>query len=154
MKFNKLSLALAAVAAAVIIGCGTIQQGHDPLIVRVEQAETMAADTFDTVLRLNSVNRPFWRTNLPAFHEYCEWLRETQAVTFRLRSSNAPGGFVTRTAIATRSSAMVIELNEVKHEYRAGKASSNTLWGVYSALNSALAKASEWVSSLSAPARQ
>lgn len=154
MKFNKLSLALAAVAAAVIIGCGTIQQGHDPLIVRVEQAETMAADTFDTVLRLDSVNRPFWRTNAPEFHSFCEWLRETQTVTFRLRSTNAPGGFVTRTAIAPRSSAMIIDLNETKLDYRSGKASSNTLWGVLTAVNSALARASDWATRLAPPSRQ
>jgi aconitase B len=34
-----------------------------------------ASATFDLLLRVDNTDRGFWRTNAPAFHQFCEWLR-------------------------------------------------------------------------------
>lgn len=113
-----------------ISGCVRLQPGADPLVVRVEQTETIAYSTFDMVLNVNNANRPFWRTNAPPFHSFCEWLRQPITVN------------VTNTL--PRAAAMIMQMNVVKNDYKAGKAGSNAVNTILITLQSALNQASAW----------
>ncbi len=71
-------LALAAVLGACILftpGCKTLDAGADPFVVRVEQTQTVVEGGFDLLLNVDNLDRGFWRTNAPAFHQFCETLR-------------------------------------------------------------------------------
>ena len=45
------------------------------MVVRAEQSITIANATFDSAVKIDNANRSFFRTNAPAFHQFCEWLR-------------------------------------------------------------------------------
>lgn len=118
-----------ATTALIVPGCATLAPGADPLVVRTEQSETTAKSTFDFVLNLDNSDRGFWRTNAPGFHNFCEWLRQPQ-----------PAG----TNILPRCSAMIWDVNMIKADYKASRASSNTLYTILVTLESALNQASSW----------
>ena len=126
-------LALVAISFACIplsfLGCASLAPGADPIVVRTEQAETTAKSTFDLVLNVDQADRGFWRTNAPAFHGFCEWLRVP-----------TPAG----TNILPRCSAMIWSADMVKQSYKAGAASSNTLYTVVVTLESAITQACAW----------
>jgi hypothetical protein len=61
--------------AFLMAGCATIKSGSDPIVVRAEQSEQVAFATFDTFLKIDNANRQFFRTSLPAVHQFAEWLR-------------------------------------------------------------------------------
>ena len=56
-------------------GCAGIAPGQRAVVVRAEQSITIANSTFDAAVHIDAGNRAFYRTNAPAFHEFCEWLR-------------------------------------------------------------------------------
>lgn len=115
---------------AFLIGCGTLQKGEDPLVVRAEQTAALSKSTFDLVLRVDHLDRGFWRTNAPAFHNFCEWLRQPQPIW--------------KTNTLPRASAMIAGLNNVKLEYKAARASSNDVLTALLTVQSALNEASAW----------
>src|SRR5688572_19337335 len=75
------SFALALTLTALLSGCASIKPGNDPLVVNVERAETIAKSTFDLVLNVDHTDREFWKAKAPAFHDFCNWLRQPQIVT-------------------------------------------------------------------------
>jgi hypothetical protein len=134
-RISPSTVALAAVLllfTSGLLSCAHLDTNADPLIVRAEQVEQGAISTFDLVLNLDNANRPFWRTNIPPFHSFCEYLRAPQVVN------------VTNTV--PRGVAMVISLQTVKAEYRTSKASSNLLITATATLSSAVNQATSWLS--------
>ena len=112
-KFPLILLAGSLALMAVGLGCAAVAPGNDPLIVRVEQVQTTAKGSFDLVLKVDDANRNFYRTNAPAFHQFCEWLRVPTGTT--------DGG------ILPRASAMLWTLDAEKLAYKNGTASSNAV---------------------------
>lgn len=131
------SLCMIAAAALIFLssGCASVQPGQDPLVVNVERAQTVAAPTFDMVLTVDNAQRPFWQEKAPAFHDFCEWLRQPQAVTLS-------DGTATN---VQRAIAMQLNLDNVKLAYKSGRASSNTLVTAMTTLQSAAQQASAWL---------
>lgn len=121
---------LLAFVCVVVFGCAQLKPGTDPLLVRTEQTEAAAKSTFDLILSIDHSDRGFWRTNAPAFHAFAEWLRQPQIV------------FVTN--ILPRASAMIVSLNNVKHEYMLSKAYSNSLVSAIAVLEAANVEAGAW----------
>jgi hypothetical protein len=126
------SLLVLTAALAGILGCVPLQPGADPLIVRCEQAETIAKTSFDGVLSIDNSQRDFYRTSAPAFHNFCEWLRQPQTVE------------VTNTL--PRATAMIVSLDDVKLAYKGARASSNDVWIALQTLTSAMGQANAWLS--------
>lgn len=123
---------------ALLLGCATLKPGADPFVVRVEQTQSVAMSTFDFVLHLDQSNRPFWRTNAPGFHNFCEWLRTPQPYG----GTNVP-----------RCIAMQANLDDLKAAYKASKTagSSNVLWNAWSVLNAAISQSGSWSNIITSP---
>jgi hypothetical protein len=119
-----------ALAEICFLGCVALEKGADPLVVRVEQTETTAKATFDLILKVDHLDRGFWRTNAPAFHNFCEWLRQPQPVW--------------KTNTLPRASAMLAGVNDIKLEYKAARASSNAVMTALATLQETLNQASAW----------
>ena len=94
-------------------GCASLQPGADPVVVNTERAETLGKSTFDLVLNTDNTDRAFWATNVPAFHNFCEWLRQPQTIE--------------ATNTLPRALALLLSLDDVKRDYQAGLSSSNAL---------------------------
>jgi len=127
MKTSFLSLCLLFLAA-----CSALKPGADPLVIRAEQTETIAKSTFDATLGIDHADRGFWRTNAPAFHGFCEWLRVLQPI-------NARGDTM------PRASAMIYSLDVVKRDYQVSKSSSNAVYSAIATLLSAVNQATGWI---------
>lgn len=126
-----LPLSLLAALGFVIAGCVALDPTADPFVVRTEQAQTVAKSTFDLVLNQDHADRGFWRTNAPAFHSFCEWLRTPtpyQGTNF------------------ARCVVMQLNVDDAKLAYRASRiaANSNALYGVLALLTQAQAQAGSW----------
>jgi len=133
-----LILALAAgLALGGILGCAPLQPGADRLVVRVEQTETSAKASFKAVLTLDNNSRDFFRTNLPAFHNFCEWLRTPMPVIDRGATISLP-----------RDLAMVVSLDNLKLDYQSGRASSNNLFTAWQVLDGTISEASTWMNTI------
>lgn len=76
--------------AGLLFGCAAIQPGSRAVVVRAEQSISVANATFDSAVRIDNANRAFFRTNAPAFHEFCEWLR--RPVTLAPLTNSLPRG--------------------------------------------------------------
>jgi hypothetical protein len=135
MKRSVLPLALVFLVT-FLVGCATVGPNADPLVVRVEQTETIALSTFDTVLSLDNSNREFWKTEVPGFHAFCEWLRAPQQLT---------------TKVLPRGSAMLWSLNEVKIAYKKQATTKDRLIAALSVVESALHQAQGWLSQTQSP---
>lgn len=130
------SLILSAfLGVAILVGCTAIQPGQDPLVVNIERIQTVAAPTFDIVLSTDDSNRSFFQTKLPAYHSFCEWLRQPQSVPLS-------SGTLTN---VQRSIALQFNLDNVKLAYKAGKATSNDLFTAGTTLQSVVSQASAWL---------
>lgn len=114
---------------ATLIGCARLQPGADPIIVRAEQVEKSAKASFDLVLHIDGSRREWFKTNAPAFHEFCEWLRVKQDVN----GHKYP-----------RSTALIKNVDNVKVAYKQGRASSNDVVTIITTLDAAAAQASFW----------
>jgi hypothetical protein len=123
-------VALCGFVVLAPLGCAPLKPGADPLVVRVEQSETTARDTFTLVLQADNQNRSYWRTNAPAFHQYCEWLREPLQIG---------------TNVLPRDLAMILTLNDVKNLYKTGRSTSNDLASVQADMTTALTDALAWL---------
>ena len=120
--------------AGLAVGCVALKPGADPLVVRVEQTQTVAKSAFDNVLQIDNGNREFYRTNAPAFHAFCEWLRQPQPV---------PG-------LATplpRDYALLWNLDQVKLAYVQAKtiSNSNAVVEILATVSSAASQANDWI---------
>lgn len=120
------------VAMFVFVGCVALQPGADPLVVRVEQGETLAKSSFDFVVNVDESNRGFWMTNAPALHNFAEWLRAPVTLN---GNTNEPRGI-----------AMILTVDAAKLSYQADKSSfnSNILMTVFGVLTQAQQQASAW----------
>ena len=118
-------------ATLLLAGCASLQPGADPLIVRAEQTETIAKSAFDTVLKFDNSNRGYWETNAPAYHSFCEWLRQPQTVE------------VTNTL--PRAAALLISLDDIKLAYKSSTASSNALVEAITTVSAAVTQAQAWI---------
>ena len=118
-------------AAALLVGCASLQPGADPLVVRAEQTEAIAKSAFDTVLNFDNSNRGFWATNSPAYHSFCEWLRQPQTVE--------------ATNTLPRAAAMLISLDDIKLAYKISTVSSNALIEAITTVSAAAGQAQAWI---------
>lgn len=130
MKKVLIGFLLAAVVA--LIGCTALKPGADPLVVRTEQTLSTASPTFDLVLRLDQANRPWWQSNAPAFHTFCEWLRTRTPY----QNTNA-----------MRCIVMQFNVDDLKLAYKANKTAtdSNALYTALLTLSSAMSQSSSWI---------
>jgi hypothetical protein len=112
-------------------GCATLQPGADPLVVRTEQTQAVAKGAFDMVLRIDHSNREFWKTNQPAFHGFCEWLRTPQMI---LDGTNY-----------SRAATMLINLDRVKLSYKANRGESNTLATALAVVEATVNESHHWI---------
>lgn len=114
---------LSILALATFAGCASLQPGADPIIVRAQQTERVAFETFDTFLRLEHKHAARIRSAAPAVSKFAEWLREPQ-----------PDG--------PRGIALVRSLGNVRRAYAAAKTPDNKarLSTALDALSAALAE--------------
>lgn len=121
-----------------LLGCATVDPNADVLVVRTEQSLSTANATFDFVLRVDQGNRPFWRTNAPAFHQFCEWLRTPQSY-----------------GVSTVPRAVVLQLNvdDLKLAYKQSKTAgnSNALYTAWAVLNQAVLQSTSWSNIVTTP---
>jgi len=119
------------IACVLIIGNGCISTASTPenIIIRAEQAESGTLAAFNFVVNSDDVNRSFWQTNAPAFHQFAEWLR----------TPITNNGVVTR-----RGLYMIKQVNDAKVLYRSNPTQSNILWTAISALELAQNQAKGW----------
>jgi hypothetical protein len=113
-----------AIGAAFIAGCSTIAPGADPLIVRTEQTETFATNTFNTFLTLEWENQAFVLANAPYIHTFAESLRQP------VMDGNKP---------IRQCYYWVLLLDRAKVAYQAGTGSSNQVLNALSAVETPLA---------------
>lgn len=64
-----------ALSLLVLAGCAQLRPGADSLVVRAEQTQQIAFDTFNTFLTLENQNRDLYKQVLPDVHTAAEWLR-------------------------------------------------------------------------------
>ena len=129
---------LTAVIGSMFTACAPLQPGADPLVVRVEQTETIAQDTFDQVLEIDNSQRSFYASNAPAFHQFCEWLRAPQ----RLGTNDTA---TLGTNAIPRASAVLLTLDDLKLAYKQGQASSNELVTALQVVTTAINQAQNWL---------
>ncbi len=130
-----LSLALLALGLFWPSGCASLQPGADPFVVGVERTQNAAGSSLDFVLRLDQTDRGFWRTNAPAFHQFCEWLRVPTVYQSRIGPTNV-----------ARAISIQLNVQDLKVAYKANRAAgnSNVLWSAWSILDTALSQAVSW----------
>lgn len=107
------------ILASLLTGCSScssLKPGADPIVVRTEQALKTGSATFDLVLSLDHADRGFWRTNAPAFHNFCEGLRAPQIVFAYGTNATMP-----------RVLAAQWSLNQVKIAYKQSPTNSTAL---------------------------
>lgn len=138
----KIKIPLAALAAtvtiAIIAGCAHLAPGADPLVVRAEQLQTSGQGTLDMVVHVEAASPSFWRTNVPGFYSFAEWLKAPQVVTATNTTITLPRGL-----------AMFYSLDQTKLAYKHGGGSSNLLEAAVETVGAAVTQASTWLSSAS-----
>jgi len=132
-------LTLIPLIALTLLGCAHLMPGADPLVVRTEQAQSGANATFDFVLHLDDNNRGFWRTNAPAFHQFCEWLR----TPLQYKASQE----------VPRAVLMQLDVDDLKTAYKMNKsaANSNVLFTAVGTLTYAIGQSMSWSNIIAAP---
>lgn len=113
-----------------VTGCALLQKGANPIVVRVEQTEAIAYTTLDTALKIDDANRPFFKTNAPPFHQFCEQLRAPVQV-----------GQV----YYPRGVAGIKILDNTKLAYQAGQSSSNALITALATVETFTAQAQQFI---------
>ncbi|MDD5139385.1 MAG: hypothetical protein PHY43_03875 [Verrucomicrobiales bacterium] len=94
-----------ALPSLLFTGCTSLDPGSRAVVVRAEQSITVANATFDAAVHIDDANTAFFRTNAPAFHRFCEWLR-------------TPVLMVPLTNIYPRGIAIVSSADAVKNAYK------------------------------------
>lgn len=128
---KKLIPLLAFVAVLLFAACATLQPGADKFVVRVEQTQLGASATLDFVLHLDNADRGYWRSNAPAFHDFCEWLRTPVPID---------------RATYARALAMQLNVQSLKVAYKANRngGTSNALYLAADVLSMACSQANSW----------
>jgi hypothetical protein len=131
-----MTLKLTALFAVLfLVGCQfsgvKYAPGADPLVVQTEALEKRAQNAFDLMLHADNGNRTFFLTNAPGFHGACEWLR-------------TPIDYHGTTMVA-RAQCIVLQLDDVKNDYKASRANSNQLSAAGSILESTLSQVQIWL---------
>jgi len=99
----------------VLAACAQLQPGADPVVVNAERTASLAADTFDTFLKIEYDNRAALQTLSPAIHQYAEtlrakgptWLASLRALTKAYKFNRSPENKASlQTAIAVVTAAM------------------------------------------------
>lgn len=134
IPITRVAPVVALAAALFFMGCVPLAPGADPIVVRVEQTETVAKSTFDLALNVDNSNRAFFATNAPAYHSFCEWLREPQTVE--------------ETNTLPRAAALLVSLDDVKLSYKASRASSNDVFTALATVTSAVNQANAWLTTV------
>lgn len=106
---------VAALLLVVCLGCVRLKPGSDPIVVRTEQVQTLAGAAFDLIVETDDANRPFWRTNFPAFHSFAESLRVPVPVS----------GIEGRTTLP-KYIAIQWRVDQAKLAYKGAKSASNS----------------------------
>lgn len=108
-----------AFVATLFVGCATLDPGADPVIVRAEQVQSATRSTIDLVLNEDDSNRGLYAATLPAFHEFCSWLRTPvpwsttnlpRAIVMQLNLQNAKEAY--RKNRNTNAFELILSLNE------------------------------------------
>ena len=127
-KFVSLCRSVLPVACVLVVALlvfqGCVATTGNPIVVRCEQSETITLATFQTALDIDNSNRELFKTKVPAFHNFCEWLR----VPVTLNPTNT----------LPRGAAMIWSLNETKLAYKKGAATSNMVVTVLAPVEAAL----------------
>lgn len=120
-------------------GCVTIQPGSEPFVVRVEQSQLVASGSIDFILHLDNADRGFWKTNAPALHQFCEWLR-------------TPLPYAT-TATVSRAQLIQLNVQDLKVAYKTNRTAtaSNTLWVAWNVLDTAVQQSRSWSNIVTRP---
>ena len=125
------------VEVAFLMGCAKIQPGADPIVVRTERTLQSAQATFQFALQVDNQDRGFWRMKAPAFHEFCNTLRVP--TPYPLDSTN----------LYPQYRVWLLSLNDLKNDYKAGRASSNHLFVGLNVLSGSLNQAGAWLTIVS-----
>ena len=114
---------LVALGAASLLftGCASVTPGQSAVVVRAEQSISVANATFDSAVHIDDADRALFAAKVPAFHSFCEWLR--QPVTIWPLTNSLPRGL-----------AIVNSADMVKNSYKTTRSTND-----YAALISALA---------------
>lgn len=116
--------------------CATIAPGSG-FIVHVERTQRVAAATLDFVLSLDEGDRDFWRTNAPAFHDFCEWLRSPSVITPSLQKG-----------LAIQKSVQDLK---VRYKQQTTTQNSNALYLAWAILDSTIIQANSWSNIVTSP---
>lgn len=129
-----------AISTATLLspGCATLAPGADPLVVRTEQGLSTANATFDFLLHVDNADRGFWRTNAPAMHNFCEWLR----TPLNYQGSNV-----------ARCVEMQLQLDDLKLAYKASKTAnaSNSLYVALGTFTAVVGQVNAWSNVITSP---
>lgn len=117
--------------------CAPIQPGADPVVVHTERFLQSAQATFLLTLQVDHQDREFWHTRAPGFHEYCEMLRKP--TPYPLDSKE----------LYPQYRVWLLCLNDLKNDYKAGRASSNKLVLNLNLVAGSLDQANAWLTIVS-----
>ena len=138
MKNWKAKICLVSLVWLVLlVGCARLEPGTNSLIVRAEQTQAVGLATFDLVLGIDNASRDFYRTNAPAFHSFCEWLRKPVQIE---DGKTLPA-----------SLALLHNLDQVKLAYSKSQVSSNVLASTLATLSVTLDQANHWILTIKKP---
>ena len=132
MKVSRMAGVMVAAVALLIYGCMQLDPGADPVVVNAERTLTVGKATFDMVLAIDHADRGFWKSNAPAFHNFCNTLR-------------VPQGVAGTNILLPRDSALLWDVTVVKKAYQEGKATGDELRAVLDPLAAALGQATVWL---------
>ena len=118
----------------VLFGCSSVSTGSDPLVVRAEQAEQTAYNTFDEFLKIDDLamaNPAVSNTWATSAHPFAAFLRKPVVNG----TNTVPFGIAT-----------VLSLDKIKLAYKAGTATSNALVTALDVLQTTVAQAGQYTS--------
>jgi len=132
---------IASCILPLFTGCATLDPNADPFVVRTEQVQKQADATFDFLLGVDNADRGFWRTNAPAFHNFCEYLRTPIPVS---PTHNSP-----------RILAIERNVQDLKVQYKDNRSAgnSNLLYQISSELRLLVLQGNSWSNIVSTPNR-
>lgn len=141
MKKAILPVLLCAGLAATMLyssSCASVAPGADPIEVRAEQTIAVASDTFDELLKLEYQNVELVRSNAPAVHRFCEYMRQP---------------VVLGTNTWPRDIAIIESATTVRKVYKANRNAANraSLISGLATVEASLAEAQKYMTMIGAP---
>jgi hypothetical protein len=126
------ALGLGCIAAGLLsLGCAGVTAGSDPLVVRVEQAETAGYATFDLFLKQDDAwaSNPVTSNTWAPAHAFAQYLRKP-----------VPNG----TNTVPFGIGAILSLDQVKLSYESGASTSNALVTALSVLSTTETQAQQY----------